>query len=495
MSLETLLLSLKLLFNPYTIFLISVAGSIGLLVGAIPGLNDTNILAMLLPFVVFFDPLMGIIAMTAIYVGSQTAGSIPAILINVPGTPSAAATCLEGYLLTKKGLQGQALGASFFSSLVGGVLGGLLALFLSPILGKYALSFGPPEMFMVAIFGMTAVGSLTGKTIIKGLLSAVFGLLVATTGLDFFTGVPRATFGILQLYDGIPLIPALLGLYGLSELFFLVDTKTITSSKNTAFLGLSAPIEGIKYALKYKLTMIRSCIIGWIIGVIPGAGATIASFTSYGQARQWSKNPETFGTGNFEGLVATDTANNASVPGSLVPLLTLGIPGSGTTIIILAAFMIHGLRPGPGFFASYIIESNAIFLTIILVGFFTFFLGILATKILSKVSYIPTRILIPYVLSFCILGGFVWRNYVADLFIMLSFAIIGVIFKRYGYSAPAFLLGLILGPLAEPNLFRSLIIAHGNPTIFVTRPICITLLILTVISLFVPVFLHKKTSR
>ena len=492
---ENFLLGVQELCDPQVLLFILVGAVVGLLAGAIPGLNDTNILTLFLSFVVFLEPFPAVILMTSVFIACQTAGSIPAILINIPGTPSTAASTLEGYPLTKRGMAGQALGCSFGASLMGTVCGGILALILAPILGKYALSFGPPEMFMLALFGMTAVASLTGSSVPKGLLSATLGLLVGTVGMDYFVGVTRSTFGVAELYGGVPQIPLLLGLFGVGELYSLIFKKSIGSGTKTEGPDVRSQWEGFKAAFRYRKAIIISAIVGFIIGVIPGTGATIASFTSYGMARSVSKEPELYGTGYYEGLVATDTANNASVPGSIVPALTLGIPGSGTTVLFISAFLMHGMQPGPSFFVNYLPESNAIFLTVIIVGGLASLVGMVAAKYMIKIVSLPTYILAPLISVFCLLGGYICRSKTNDLFIMLFFSILSIFLKKYNYSLPAFLLGVILGPIIEPNFFRALAISNNDVTVFFTRPICIVLWIMCAATLLMPKLISRRTAK
>ena len=489
---------LQMFFTTEIIGLVLLGGLAGLFVGAIPGLNDTNILTLFLAFVVYLDPFPGVIMMVALFVASQTAGSIPAILMNIPGTPSTAATTMEGYPLTQKGMAGQALGCSFASSLTGSVCGGILALITAPIIGKFALSFGPPEMFMLAVFGMTAVAALTGSSITKGLLAASLGLLVGCIGLDSFTGARRATFGLVDLYGGVELVPMLLGLYGVSELFYLIYKKSIGSQSGDSEkrdISVRVQMEGFKAAFREKRAMFLSVVIGYIIGVIPGTGATIGSFACYGYAKQASKTPEKFGTGCYEGLVATDTANNACVPGTIVPMLTLGIPGGGTAVILLSAFMMHGLQPGPRFFSDHLVEANAIFITVVAIGILASIAGMLTTKYMIKVVTVPTYILCPLIALFCLLGSYLGRNRAGDLYLMLAFAIIAYFFKKYQYSTATFLLGTILGPIAEPAMFRSLEISNGSFGIFLGRPICVVLGIASFLAISIPAYSNIKKRR
>lgn len=492
---ENLLQGFQILCDPQIILLIIVGAVVGILAGAIPGLNDTNILTLFLSFVIFMEPTPAVILMTAVFIACQTAGSIPAILINIPGTPSTAASTLEGYSMTKKGLASQALGCSFGSSLMGTILGGMMGLVLAPILGRYALSFGPPEMFMLALFGMTAVASLTGSSTSKGLLAATLGLLVGTIGLDYFIGITRSTFGVAELFGGVPQIPLLLGLFGVGELYSLIFKKSIGGTAKAEKTNVKSQWEGFKAAFRYRRSMVISAVIGFIIGVIPGTGATIASFTSYGMVRSVSREPEKFGTGHYEGLVATDTANNASVPGSIVPALTLGIPGSGTTVLFISAFLMHGLQPGPSFFNEHLVDANAIFLTVILVGCIASAVGMFASRYMVKVVSLPTCILGPVIALFCLLGAYICRTKVNDLYIMLGFSFLSIFLKKYDYSLPAFLLGVILGPIIEPNFFRALAISNNDYTIFFTRPICVALWIMIAATLTMPRMIARRGGK
>jgi putative tricarboxylic transport membrane protein len=338
---------LMLLLQPENIAWLTLGFFSGVLVGAIPGLNEGTYLAVMLPFTLYMDLWTALFFMTGAYMGAEAGGEYPSILLNMPGTVGTVATTFEGYPLTQKGFPGQAIGCSVTSSTIGGVCGAIGYMVIGPILGAFALKFTSPEMFMVSIFGLTAVASVTGASIVKGLISGLMGLLISTTGTDFLVGIPRATFGILELYDKIPLLPALMGLFGFAELIRLSGREFIISKEVVKYHWLKAPLEGLRIAIGYPFVLMRSFIVGLVIGIIPGTGAATSTVVSYGQARQWSKHPELFGTGTYEGLIATDAANNASVGGAIIPTLTLGIPGSGTTVIFLAAIMLQGLRPGP----------------------------------------------------------------------------------------------------------------------------------------------------
>ena len=464
----------------------------GLIVGGIPGFNDTNFLAMMLPFSIYLGPMDAVVFMMACFCSSQAAGSIPAILLNIPGTPSNATTCLEGFRLTRKGQAGQALGASLISSTVGGLLSAVFALVLTPIVGVYALNFGPAEMFMMALFGMTAVGSLTGKSMMKGLFSSALGLLVACVGTEFNHGYTRSPFGCFELYEGFPLIPVLLGVFGFAELFSLVKEDSLVEKGQRQFSGYGPIFEGIASALRHKGTMIMGGMVGVIVGLIPGTGAAIATWVSYGQAKQWSRTPEKFGTGHIEGLVASDACNNGVPGGALIPTVTLGIPGSGTTLVIMAALMINGVTPGPSFFGEHAVEAYAILFSLVIANLLLFPLGLGVVRVAAKITAVPNRFLVPIIALFCMAGGFAWRSMLFDMVLVLIFGVFGALLSRYGYSVPAFLLSLLLGSLAERNFYWAKEI--GGIDAFM-RPIALVILAATVIVLVLPALIKKLERR
>lgn len=469
-----------------------IAGlSLGFVIGAIPGFNDTNVLAMLLPFTVYLGPTTAVVFMMAVFGGSQAAGPIPAILMNMPGTPSAAAVCLDGYAMTKKGLAKRALGASLLASTMGGIFGALAVVLIGPMVGHYALTFGPAEMFMISLFGLSAVATLAGRYPIKGLLSAVFGLLVATIGMETTMGHIRSTFGFMEIFDGLPLIPVLLGLFGFAELFEMVNTERIVES-HVEKAGATSLLDGFREALRYKLTMVRSALIGLIVGIIPGTGAAIASWISYGQAEQWSKNPEEFGQGSSEAIVAVSACNNAVTGGALIPTMTLGIPGSGTTLVIMTALMINNIQPGPSMFSNYMQESYTIFTSLIVSNILMFGLGIGAFRLFSRTTSVPTRNLVPIIALFCLTGSFAFRGMIFDFFLALVFGVFGWLLKKYGYSTPAFLLSLILGRIAENNFIWSMQL--GGLSLFL-RPVAMILIVLTVATIAIPIYLKSRKPK
>lgn len=477
-----------LLLQPEHLIWLPVGMLIGLLIGAIPGFNDTNFLAMMLPITVYMGPMNAVVFMMACFCASQAAGSIPAILLNIPGTPSNAPTCLEGFKMTRNGEAGYALGLSVGASTVGGLLSAMIAFVITPVVGIYALNFGPAELFMMALFGMTAVGSLTGNSLSKGLFSSALGLFVACVGTEFQVGYTRASFGFYELYEGFPLIPVLLGVFGFSELFSLIGEKKLVAEDVKPVTGFAPIIQGLKASLQQKVNMIRSGLIGILVGLIPGTGAAIATWVSYGQAKQWSKHPEKFGTGHDEGLVAADACNNGVPGGALIPTVTLGIPGSGTTLVIMAALMINGVTPGPSFFNEHATEAYAVLFSLIVANILLLPIGLMVARLASNVTAVPNKYLVPIIAMFCLVGGFAWRQMIFDMYLVVIFGIVGALLTRYGYSVPAFLLALLLGPLAEQNLYWALQI--GGIESF-KRPIALVIFIATIGMLLLPLVLKK----
>lgn len=465
----------------------------GFVVGAIPGFNDANLMAILLPFTLLLDPTDAIVAMTALYCSAQAAGSIPAILINIPGTPGTSATCLEGYPLARQGRAAFALGVSFAASTVGALFGAFTSIAIAPVLGTFALQFGPAEMFMLGVFGLSVVSSLTGDDTLKGLLITCFGLLISLVGMDSMQGFPRGTFGILELYDGLPMIPVLIGLFGFSEILFLMKRTRIAQTAAPGARSFREVVDGMKQALRYKTTLLRSSVIGTMIGIVPGAGAAIGSFVAYSQAKQWSKTPEKFGKGHPDGLVATDSANNAVACGALVPTLTLGLPGSSSTTLMLAALFLHGVRPGPRFFINFQTEAYTILFSLVLASLLIMLFGLPLARHFQAVAFVPTRFLVPIVAVLLFLGAYAWRYFAFDIILMIVFGLFGALCKVYNYPVPALLLAIILGPMIESNFLRAIRI--GGYGTFFQSELSIILMLLTALSLVGPPVLRYRNSR
>jgi len=496
MEVGLLLQGIKTIFQPYN-FLITLFGtSMGILFGALPGINASMGVALLLPLTYGMSPIAALSMLLGIYCGAIYGGTITAILINTPGTTAAACTTLDGNKLAQQGKAGKALGMAAIASYIGGTISVIVLILLAPILAKVALSFGPPEYFALAVFGLSIITSLAGDNLIKGLMSGTLGLMLGTVGLDLIDGSARYTFGQISLYDGISFIPVLIGLFAVSQVLINSESPESLKFGDTKILGLLPNFQELKSVMP---TILRSSAIGSFIGILPGAGATISAFICYNEAKRWSKQPEKFGTGILEGVAAPEAGNNAATGGAMVPLLSLGIPGSETTAVLLGAFMIQGISPGPLLFRDNIDVVYGIFAGLLLANLAFLILGIFGVKGFVKILQIPYRILLPLIMALAFVGSFSVKNSLFDVGLLLLFGAIGYFMKKLEFPTAPVVLALVLGPMAEGSLRRSLIMSQGNWSIFVTRPISLLLLILTAISLLYPFIreriIQKKDSK
>ncbi|MGB4255449.1 MAG: tripartite tricarboxylate transporter permease [Rectinema sp.] len=463
--------------------IIGVAG--GIIVGAIPGLSGSTGIILMLPFLIYIDPPAALIMMSGLFCGSMFGGSIASILVSTPGTPSAAATALDGYPLAKKGEAGKALGVSLVASTLGGIFSTLCLIFLAPQLAKIALKFGPPEYFALMIFGLTIMASVSSASLTKGFLSGFFGLLLSMVGLNPTLGTERFTFGVIRLLTGFSMMPVLIGLFAVSEVFaqleLMSEGKIVRLSKKHK-IGSIMPTKKEMRGL-WKV-ILGSSVIGTIIGIIPATGGSIASFMAYNEAKRFSKEPDSFGTGNLAGIAAPEAANNATTGGAMIPLLTLGIPGDVVTSVMLGALMIIGVQPGPLLFSQSPQIITDLFIGFLLAQFIMVALGYLSIRASNLILRVPLGILYPTILCLCLLGAYSLGNSVYDVMLALVFGIVGYFMKKYGFSAPSVILGLILGPIAEQELSRALIISHGDWTVLIRSPLAIMFYAFAVASIF-----------
>jgi putative tricarboxylic transport membrane protein len=458
---------------------------VGTLIGALPGIGPVSGVALLLPLTFGMSPTSAIIMLAAIYYGSQYGGTITSVLINTPGESASVVTCIDGYQMALRGRAGPALGIAAIGSFIAGSFGVLLLMLMSPTLARWALSFGPPETFALMLLGLTTVTGLTGENAVKGYVSMLFGLMLSMAGFDIVSGVPRYTGGINEMLDGVDFLPVAIGLFGMGEVLAGAETPPDMKILKARY--------GFRDCLPSKLDWIRSrwalargTVLGFAIGVLPGAGSTIASFLAYALEKKVSPNRAEFGKGAIEGVAAPESANNSASAGALVPLLTLGIPGSGTTAVLLGGFLMWGLRPGPllfeknpdfvwGLIASmYVGNVMAVILNI---GFIPLFVRALK---------IPYNILMPLIIIFCITGAYSLNNKVWDVGQMLVFGVLGYVMRKLDYSPAALTLALVLGPLAERALRQSLIISDAGLGIFFLRPIAAVLTSAAIVAVAVP---------
>lgn len=481
--------TVQILTDPLLLFNMIWATLLGILVGVLPGLTATLGVAILTTLTFGFPAKTAIAMLIGVYIGAIYGGSRTAIVLNIPGTPANAATTVDGFPLARSGNAGFALNVATIMSGIGSIIGAIFIVALAPLLGKLALQFGSWEFAVLAIFGTVIAGSLTApKDPLKGWISGFLGLMISLIGLDEITSYPRYTFGNIQLYGGIALLPVLVGVYGIPEI--LTSLKRVT--KPEVALDFSKTAGGLSYwktIVKNWVNIIRSGIVGVFIGVIPGVGEDVASWVSYDLAKRSSREPERFGNGSIEGLSAAETANNACVAGAIIPVLTLAVPGSAPAAVLLAALWIHGVRAGPLLPIEHpeMIGNVAAMFTIATVIMVIF--GLIITRLFLKILLVPTEILMPIIFVLCVVGTYVLNGRMFDVWIMLLFGLLGYFMRLNDFPAAPFVLGFILGPMADTNMRRALMLSKGSVLPFVTRPISLVLLIamvLVMVSKYIP---------
>lgn len=489
-------------FASVQVWLGLVVGVIGgMVVGAMPGLSGGMAIALLLPVTYSMEPVAALVMLMAIYTSAMTGGSISAILLHTPGTPANAATAMEGYPLTKQGRGLEAIGMSMLSSGIGGLASAIALLVIAPPLSKVSLMFSEPETFLISIFGLTVIGSLAGNSILKGLLMGLVGLFMATVGTDIVTGTLRYTFGIDRLMNGIQMVPALIGLFTVAQVMgncedYKNANKSILEQSN-ATLGKKM-LPTLKELPYYLYAWVISSVIGIVVGILPGAGGNIGSWMAYDQTRKHSKQKELFGKGSLEGLAACETGNNAVTGGSMIPLMTLSIPGSPNAAIILGGLLIQGLVPGARLFTTQAPTTYSILIGFALSNILMVFVGLAIAKYVVNVTKIPNSILMPVVVSLALIGSYAINASMFDVFVAIFFGFLGYLMNKFNLSAAALILGLILGANAERGLMLSLVMARGNVVgYYFSRPICIVLMAMIVLSVAGPVIskLRAKTKK
>lgn len=480
---ETLFLVTQFLADPYHLALIVGGTTVGILVGALPGLGSVILIALLLPFVVRMEPVTGIALTGIVYCATIYGGSITAILINTPGTAAAAATTFDGYPLAQKGQAGRALGVATFSSAIGGILGIIVMIIATPLLARVAYQFGPAEYFALAIFGMSMLASISGQSMIKNFIAGAFGVLLATMGTDIATGIERFTFGQPDLSEGIRPVQMMIGIFAGGE---LLRQATQTKLKRKIVADAVAKLPSKEDFKRIWKTILRGTGIGTFIGILPAEGGTVAAMIAYNEEKRWSKNKDEFGKGAIEGISAPESANNAATGGTMVPTLALGIPGGGSTAVILTAMLILGLRPGPQLFADQPDLLAGLFGAMLGANICFLVLGMVGAKFFSRITLIPTTILWPMVFVLAALGAYSLQQNMFDVGIMLFFAFLGYFMKRHGYAPAPIVMGLILGELIETSLKQSYLIYDGNLLVILQQPIALTFLLLAALGVASP---------
>jgi len=472
------------------LFAIFIGTVSGIVIGGMPGLTATMAVALLIPITFSFTPLIGLSIMGGVYAGAMYGGSIPAILLSTPGTPAAAATALEGYPLTKQGKGGMALKVSVISSFVGGTFSVIVLLAIAPILSEFALKFGPPEYFLLAIMGLTGVISVASGGLTRGIISGLIGLIVALIGTDPMTGMVRYDFGIIDLYEGVSFMPALIGMFSITQMLALTGEKSIASGD----IDITA-IKREKMPKGMWPFITLGTGTGTIVGIIPGEGATIAAFMSYNMAKAKSKVKHLFGKGNPEGIAAAEAGNNACVGGSLVPLLTLGVPGNTVSAALMGGLMIQGLIPGPELFTTHAVITYGFILSLFIANIIFLVVGLFFAPYFAKISQIPTSILVAAISVFAIVGSYSMNNSLFDVWLMLIFAFAGYFLNKLNFSLSAIILGMILGPIAENGFTQALTISQGDGSIFFASVVAKILWVIIIALLIQPLFVHFKDKR
>ncbi len=470
-----------LLFTLENILWINIGVFVGSVFAAIPGLSVILCVILFLPVTYTMTAIPGMMFLLGIYCAGGYGGSVSAILINTPGTPHAAATMLDGHPLSEKGRTKAALKIALYASTFGGIFSALTLLFLGPQVARVAAQLGTPEYFMVCVFGLTIIAGVSGKSMIRGLISACLGLLIACVGSDPMTSYDRFTFGISRLYLGLDLAVCLIGLFALVEILAKAEKRLDDLHMDTTKIKDDGKITKSEYKRMLRPVLLSS-LIGVMVGIIPGTGASEASWFSYSQAKNMSKHPEEFGHGSVEGIAAAESANNAVTGATLIPLLTLGIPGDGTVAIMLSALMINGLNPGLSLFTTDGDIMYAIMLGLILVNLFMFIQGKFLTTIFAKVVSIPQEILTPIIVIFCFAGAYSINNNYFDVGVALVFGILAWVLRKLDMPPVPILLGLVLGNMTETNFRRALLISNGDPSIFFSSIYCIIFLVLIIVA-------------
>jgi putative tricarboxylic transport membrane protein len=490
--LQNFMMGASIAFAPLSLLAVLFGVLWGIVGGALPGITGSIAMALLLPLTYSMSPSVSLMMLAGVYIGAMYGSSITAILIRTPGAPASAATVLDGYELHKQGKSGVALGISLYTGTIGGIFSVFVLIAMAVPLAEFALSFGPPEYFGLTVFGLAIISSLAGKSMVKGLISGVIGLILATVGMDPFSGVPRFTYGSEELLGGIDLVAAMIGLFAVSEVFVQVSeavswekVKEQFSTKMPSWADLRSTIRATTLGT----------VIGTVVGVMPGAGGTIGGFIAYNEGKRWSKNPEKFGKGSLEGVAAPESANNAVTGGAMVPLLAFGIPGSNAAAIMLGALMLQGLRPGPLLFQNNPDIVYGLFVGMIVANIFMLIAGYLFIKPCIKIVNISRPVLMASIMALVVVGTYAIGNNLNDVWVALILGVVGFLMRKYDFSPSAMVLAMILGFMVETSLRRSLVLSYGSLSCFYTRPISLILIVMAIITLFYPIIRSIREGR
>mgnify|MGYP006400187623 FL=1 len=480
---EALFAGMDQLFTLSTMVTMLLGVVAGVIAAAIPGFTITMAIVLTLPLTFTMDPLQGVATMLAVYVGGYSGGLISAALLGIPGTPSSVATTFDAFPMARSGQPGRALALGIWASFFGALISAIILIIAAPPLAMIAVKLGAWEYFSLIIFAMTVVASLVGKSMLKGLMTGLLGLFIATVGADPMMGVARFTFDADLLANGFPFLVVLIGIFAVSQLLQEVEDAEQTQrgkqliSSNVAF----KPLDALRETLAHPVNLIRSSLVGVFIGAVPGAGGSIANLLAYDQAKRASKTPEQFGTGAPEGVIASESGNSATSGGGLIPMIALGIPGSAVDAVLMASLMVHGIGIGPRLILDNGDLVYGMFMAMLLAAFMVLVVCLFSMRLFLRVTDVPRSVIVPVVLVFCVVGAFALNNRVTDIYLLLGVGIFGYILSKLNYPLAPLVLGVILGPIAETNLRRALMIDE-NWALFFTRPISLTLLILAAVS-------------
>lgn len=478
---------------PLPIFYIFIGVALGCIVGAIPGLTGSMLIVLTLPLTFYMDSTLAMILLVAMYVGSISGGLITATLLRMPGTPSSIMTTLDGYPMAQQGKAGRALGIGIMASFVGGLVAWIFMVLVAPPLGRIAVKFGPFEYFSMVLMALVLISSVSEGSFLKGIISGLLGLLVATPGIDPGTAVPRMDFGFNEMAGGFHILPVLIGLFGISQI--ITDIINIDQRPEKVPMKFSNLFMSLRDLKKQAVNLIRSSVIGTWVGILPGIGANIGSIVAYGAAKNMSKTPEKFGTGHDEGIVASEAANNATVSGALIPLITLGIPGSIIDAILLGAMYIHNVQPGPLLFKTNPEMAYGVMSSALISNIFMLFIMVGATFFIAKIVDIHKAYIIPAIIVFCIVGSFALHNRMFDVWVMFGFGLLGFGLERCKVPLAPFIIGLILCPLAELPIRQGLMATDGSLAPLVTRPVSLIFLIISALTFVWTIYQEVRKSN
>lgn len=477
--------------QPSNLFFCLVGVTIGTLIGVLPGIGTSGTVAILLPITFNLSPVAAIIMLAGIYYGAMYGGSITSILVNIPGEAASVVTCIDGYAMARKGRAGAALGIAAFGSFIAGYFGICLLALMAPTLSRLAFDFGPPEFFSLMVLGLTLSTYIGSGSVLKSLMMVALGLALGVVGQDPITATPRLTYGSANLLDGLDMVPVVMGLFGLSEVMINIEQATDRVIYQAKLKGLLPDADDWKRAL---LPIGRGSVLGFFIGIIPGGTAMVSSFVAYAVEKKFSNHPEEFGTGAIEGVAGPEAANNSATMGAMVPLLTLGIPSNVVMALFLAALMIHGTPPGPMLLVNHPGLFWGVIFSMLIGNILLLILNLPLIPLWVKLLEVPYKVLFPLIILFCLIGAFSVNSTTFGMGVMILFGVVGYLMKKYEYEAGPLVLAFILGPLLETALRQSLIVAQGNFSIFIQKPISMVSLVITVIFLMLPLlsFLKKR---